>query len=414
MDEVDENYTVIYFDDDNGSITFFDPAESGYTNGVLAIIGVVLGFIIFATIFGNVLVILSPMVNRKLRNVTNMFIVSLAVADLLLALLVQPFSGLIEVRNQHWDLGPIVCNIYVSLDVQLCTASILHLFAISIDRYIAISDPMNYRKRLGKRKAIITITIVWAVSISISFLPLHLGWNTDSGEIQNFATPQSCSLQANYFFALLDGLLLFYLPLTVMCCLYFRVLNIARNQARKINSQTAHMSTQNNGTPKSSSREILKIQKTRAGVDEHRATKMLGVIMGSFIICWVPYFTIFTFTPLCNCQVPQAVSSVALWLGYLNSTLNPILYAALNREFRKAFRKLLWLRRCRGHDDTTYNAHLELSSPHQHLGQNDGSTSSKRRNKTGNGYVRNADDSRKSSRDSRLSNICLDGDINRQ
>ncbi|XP_063963649.1 histamine H2 receptor-like [Lytechinus pictus] len=409
MEDVDSNYTLIYYQNDNDSFTNSDTPSEGYTRGVLSVIGIVLVIIIFATIFGNILVILSPTVNRRLRNVTNMFIVSLAVADLLLAILVQPFSGLMELRNQKWGFGAIVCNLYVSFDVQLCTASILHLFAISIDRYIAISDPMNYRKRLDRRKAVITITIVWAVSISISFLPLHLGWNTDSGEIQNFAQPEKCYLHANTYFALLDGLLLFYLPLTVMCCLYFRVLNIARNQARKINSQTAHVSAQYNGNAKSTSREVLKAPKPRAGVDEHRATKMLGVIMGSFIICWVPYFTIFTFIPLCNCEVPQALSSVALWLGYLNSTLNPILYAALNREFRRAFRKLLRLRRFKRHEGNTYISHLELSTPHL-MSVQDGkcSASAGRRGKMGNGSPTDVD-SRKNSRESRLSNVCLNG-----
>eukprot|EP00057_Strongylocentrotus_purpuratus_P008508 XP_011662982.1 PREDICTED: histamine H2 receptor-like [Strongylocentrotus purpuratus] len=409
MEEVDSNYTLIYYDNDNDSLALSESTSEGYSTGVLAIIGVVLVIIIIATIFGNILVILSPTVNRRLRNVTNMFIVSLAVADLMLAVLVQPFSGLMELRNQRWSFGAIVCNLYVSFDVQLCTASILHLFAISIDRYIAISDPMNYRKRLTRRKAVITLIIVWAVSISISFLPLHLGWNTASGEIQNFAQPEMCYLHANTFFALLDGLLLFYLPLTVMCCLYFRVLNIARNQARKINSQTAHVSGQYNGNVKNSSREVLKAPKPRAGVDEHRATKLLGVIMGSFIICWVPYFTIFTFIPLCPCEVPQALYSVALWLGYLNSTLNPILYAALNREFRKSFRKLLRLRHFRRRESNTYISHLELTTPHLLSGQNGGcSTSANMRGKVGNGRPTDGD-SRKSSRESRLSNVCLNG-----
>ncbi|XP_072177899.1 histamine H2 receptor-like [Diadema setosum] len=403
MDTMIWNTTVIHFD--NITYTTTPPSTSGYSTGILFLIGAVLILLIITTIFGNILVILSPIVNRKLRNVTHMFIVSLAVADLLLALLVLPFSGLMEIRNQYWDLGAVFCNLYVSFDVQLCTASILHLFAISIDRYIAISDPMNYRKRLDKRRAIVAITILWAVSISISFLPVNLGWNTDSGKIQNFEEPHRCYLHANYFFALLDGLLLFYLPLTVMCCLYFRILNIARNQARKINSQTAHVSAQINGTTKSSSREALKLPKARAGVDEHRATKMLGVIMGSFIVCWVPYFTIFTFTPLCKCEVPQAVLSVALWLGYVNSTLNPILYAALNREFRRSFRKLLRLRHLQRRHENTYISHLELAAPH-HLGGRQ--KRGRERDRAGNGHLNNPE-ARKGSRDSRLSAVCLEG-----
>ncbi|XP_071793239.1 histamine H2 receptor-like [Asterias amurensis] len=334
-----------------------EPTEPGLFNNrslpVLIFIGVILFIIILMTIIGNIFVILAPSVNRRLRNVTGLFIVSLAVADLLLGIIVLPFSAFLEIWR-YWPFGPILCNLYVSCDVMFCTASILNLFAISIDRYVAITDPMAYHQRLTRGKALLIINLMWVVSVFISFLPLHLGWNTGDGSVQNYNTTQ-CSLESNKWYSLIDGVTLFFLPLGIMTGLYLRILTIARRQARIINAQTSsfHPSRRKeNGLGSRgecssrghSSRAGDISSRNRAVVDEHKATKMLASIMGCFIICWVPYFTIFTFIKLFDDTqnlVPEQLQMVVLWLGYVNSMLNPVLYAALNSEFKKAFRKLL-------------------------------------------------------------------------
>ncbi|XP_038046910.1 histamine H2 receptor-like [Patiria miniata] len=357
-----------------------NPLFNGRSVPVLVLIGVILFLIIVMTIVGNIFVILAPSVNRRLRNVTGLFIVSLAVADLLLGIVVLPFSAILEVWR-CWPFGAVLCNLYVSCDVMFCTASILNLFGISIDRYVAITDPMAYHQRLTRGKALLIINLMWVVSLFISFLPLHLGWNTGDGSVQNYEDPTKCGLESNKMYSLIDGIMLFFLPLTVMCSLYLRILMIARKQARTINSQTCALqparrvlrenghtssrgeSSTSASTRAHSSRNHDLAARNHAVVDEHKATKMLATIMGCFVICWVPYFSIFTFIRVFEgAVVPKTLEMVVLWLGYVNSMLNPLLYAALNSEFRRAFRKLLkWTRLSAFRADSNVTQ-LELST----------------------------------------------------
>lgn len=77
------------------------------------------------------------LLERNLQNVANYLILSLAVADLLVACLVMPFGAVYEVSHE-WTLGPELCDMWTSSDVLCCTASILHLVAIALDRYVRI------------------------------------------------------------------------------------------------------------------------------------------------------------------------------------------------------------------------------------------------------------------------------------
>ncbi|XP_066470549.1 histamine H2 receptor [Tiliqua scincoides] len=292
--------------------------------------GVILAALIIVTIGGNVLVCLAVKFNRRLRNLTNCFIVSLAFTDLLLGLLVLPFSAIYEISSQVWYFGSTLCNIYISLDVMLCTASILNLFMISLDRYYAITKPLRYTTVVTPLRVAVAMFLIWVVSLMVSFLPIHLGWNTNDSTVQNKdlfeGGRQECKLEVNSVYALVDGLLTFYLPLVVMCITYFQIFKIAREQAKRINNASC----------------CKAIHQALPTVKEHKATLTLAIVMGAFIICWFPYFTVFTYRGVVgNGKVSETLLSVVLWLGYANSALNPILYAALNRDFRTAYQQLL-------------------------------------------------------------------------
>ncbi|XP_035263433.1 histamine H2 receptor-like [Anguilla anguilla] len=295
-----------------------------------ALLGILLVLIILMTVFGNVVVCLAVSASRRLRCVTNCFIVSLAVADLLLGLLVQPLSAVLQLTGK-WPLGATFCNIYISLDVMLCTASILNLFAISVDRYFAVTAPLRYPGLVTPARVAVAMALIWVASLLVSFVPIQLGWNTPDLRVQNQRQNDSrhaCRFELNCGYVLMDGLATFYVPLLVLCGIYYRIFRIAREQARRINSRPSSISL-------------------AASVREHKATVTLAAVLGAFIVCWFPYFTYFTYLGLREGEgFSHTVYSVVLWLGYANSTLNPILYAALNRDFRTAYSQLLCRRVC--------------------------------------------------------------------
>ncbi len=137
-------------------------------------LGLALGtFIIFA-VAGNILVILSVVCNRHLRSPTNYFIVNLAIADLLLGTTVLPVSATLEILG-FWVFGRIFCDVWAAVDVLCCTASIMSLCVISIDRYIGVSHPLQYPNIVTGRRALLAMLGIWVLSLVISIGPL-LGW----------------------------------------------------------------------------------------------------------------------------------------------------------------------------------------------------------------------------------------------
>ncbi|KAM4555818.1 histamine receptor H2a isoform 1-T2 [Odontesthes bonariensis] len=308
-------------------------------------LGVILSLLILLTVGGNVLVCLAVCASRRLRCITNCFIVSLAVTDLLLGLLVLPFSALLQF-NDDWPLGPVFCNFYICMDVMLCTASILTLLAISVDRYLAVTMPLRYASLVLPWKVAVAMASVWTVSVAVSFLPIQMGWNTVNGTVQNrgpMAAERRCRFELNRPYVLTDSLLTFFLPLVAMCWTYLQILRIARAQAKRIVSTRPTCVTSYNSRNNPPTCTTLVCSASAVALREHKATVTLAVVIGAFVVCWLPYFILFTMLGLKEHPDPSLVPefSFVLWLGYANSALNPILYGALNRDFRSAYTKLL-------------------------------------------------------------------------
>ncbi|XP_072301546.1 histamine receptor H2b [Eucyclogobius newberryi] len=296
-------------------------------------------FHIIITITGNVLVCLAVGLSRRLWRISNCFVVSLAITDLLLGVLVLPLSASVELRRGRWSLGGVLCNLYISVDVMLCTSSILTLMAISVDRYLAISAPLSYSRRVTTVRVIVAIVAIWTCSLAAAFLPVHMGWNTAHYDVQHWdwaiggehQEGRYCLYEWNNNYVIIYSTGTFYLPLLLMTGMYLCIFRVAREQVRRIRAATPL---------------FARTASTAAISKEHKATVTLAAVLGAFIICWFPYFTYFTFMGMKGSAIiPNTFHSVVLWLGYFNSALNPILYPAFNRDFHKAYRELLHCRR---------------------------------------------------------------------
>ncbi|CRK99667.1 CLUMA_CG012980, isoform B [Clunio marinus] len=186
----------------------------------------------FLTLFGNVLVILAVLRERTLQTVTNYFIVSLAIADLLVAVVVMPFGVYILV-NGAWSLPNVVCDFYIAMDVICSTSSIFNLVAISIDRYIAVTQPIKYAKHKNSRRVCLTILLVWAISAAIGS-PIVLGLNNTPDRL-----PDLC-LFYNSDFIVYSSLSSFYIPCIIMVFLYWNIFKALRTRAKKQRAARKH------------------------------------------------------------------------------------------------------------------------------------------------------------------------------
>ncbi|XP_050090003.1 5-hydroxytryptamine receptor-like [Anopheles aquasalis] len=387
---------------------------------------IVLGIVILATVIGNVFVIAAILLERNLQSVANHLILSLAVADLLVACLVMPLGAVYEV-SKEWRLGADLCDMWTSSDVLCCTASILHLVAIALDRYWAVTD-IDYAHQRTARRIGYMIIIIWTLSVLVSIAPL-LGWKDPEWEARVYQDLQ-CIVSQDIGYQIFATASSFYVPLLVILFLYWRIFLAARKRIRRrqqVNAtQTAsgggmianvaggsggiaaavvavigrplptisetttaftNVSSANTSPEKgslgngierdrieldpptadismaypsgnqascsSSSRppgaSLASKKKAQSSTDskrERKAAKTLAIITGAFVCCWLPFFIIAILLPTCtSCDISPLVTSVCLWLGYFNSTLNPIIYTIFSPEFRHAFKRILCGRR---------------------------------------------------------------------
>lgn len=322
----------------------------------IVVIGVVLGIIILVTILGNLLVAVTVLTDRRMHTPTNLFILSLATTDLCVGLCVLPFSA-VNTLHYEWPFGGIFCNIFTSTDVALCTVSILSLFAISIDRYCALSRPLQYQRKISARIVWMAIAGIWAFSVVMGFVPIHFGWNTPDLRVQNRdAASRVCSFLLNKPYVLLVAVGTYFSPLVIMCVIYFRILRITRKQVKQINKMTrvgtgierAMLNGNHNHDADCHSRRGSHMHhKQKLAASDTKAMVTLASIVLAFAICWVPYFVLFTLKPFLHRPFNTHLDLFALWLGYFNSAINPFLYAFYNSQFRDAFIRIL----CRNSPD---------------------------------------------------------------
>ncbi|XP_019901276.1 5-hydroxytryptamine receptor 4 isoform X3 [Esox lucius] len=298
-----------------------------------------LSLVMLMSVLGNLLVMTAVCKDRQLRKIkTNYFIVSLAFADLMVSLLVMPF-GAIELIHQNWIYGETFCLVRTSLDVLLTTASILHLCCIALDRYYAICcQPLVYRNKMTPLRVALMLGGCWVIPTFISFLPIMQGWNSIGiGEviqkrksIGNATNSTACVFMVNKPYALTCSVVAFYIPLGLMVLAYQRIYVTARAHAQQIS-----MLQRAGGA--AASADSADHQRNHRMRTETKAAKTLCIIMGCFCLCWAPFFITNVVDPFINYTVPDQLWAACLWLGYINSMLNPILYAFLNKSFRRAF-----------------------------------------------------------------------------
>ncbi|XP_016339509.1 dopamine receptor D4b [Sinocyclocheilus anshuiensis] len=364
-----------------------------FTYNVPALIFGVL--LIIVIICGNALVCLSVYKEKALKTTTNYFIVSLAVADLLLAVLVLPLFVYAEFQGGVWSLDVALCDGLMTMDVMLCTASIFNLCAISVDRFIAVSIPLNYNRKHVDYRQVLLLSATWLLALAVAS-PVIFGINTVPQR-----DPRECKLEDNNY-VVYSSVCSFFIPCPIMLLLYFGIFHglhkweesrkaklrisiqacrslqhaavaaafpplgaLPASLPRVIERDLAQSSLEELDDftqpvcpfpPEYKNRTIQTVaypdiqygqpaqRKKRAKINgrERKAMRVLPVVVGVFLFCWTPFFVVHTTRALCeSCHISPHLMSTVTWLGYVNSALNPIIYTVFNTEFRKFFRRFL-------------------------------------------------------------------------
>ena len=218
--------------------------------------------IILMTVCGNVLLIALVFAHRSLRCTSNCFLVSLFLSDLMVALVVMP-PAMLNVLCGAWVLWPAFCPIWLCFDVMCCSASILNLCVISLDRYLFIISPLRYKQRMTPPRALLLVGAAWGLAALASFLPIEMRWHSlglgnghspvpgvSSSNISSYSDtlyPASyfqlsppgglsfqCRLGVTLPFAFVASVLTFFLPSSAICFTYCRILLAARRQAKRV------------------------------------------------------------------------------------------------------------------------------------------------------------------------------------
>lgn len=413
--------------------------ESGtrYSRTVIVGLAALVAFLIVFTVVGNALVMLAVLTSRALRAPQNLFLVSLAAADILVAALVMPFSLANELMG-YWHFGRAWCGTYLALDVLFCTASIGHLCAISLDRYWSVTSAVQYNLKRTPRRIKAAILAVWLISALISSPPLLTV--VDDGLAEGTGQLPQCQLNDDTWYILASSSASFFVPCIIMILVYVRIYRVAKTRTRTSSEKKQSLDTENGvsiatsvvrvngerenghcpGTPgikaeprpsiqaepeptstleakswkekdatpsrsqgegskrgsslaslpsetsrrashaSSKTRDLFSSRRMSSGrrknsgggsvrrrrasqVREKRFTFVLAVVMGVFVLCWFPFFFSYSLYGVCRqaCHIPDLLFKFFFWIGYCNSSLNPVIYTIFNQDFRRAFHKIL-------------------------------------------------------------------------
>ncbi|XP_047194141.1 trace amine-associated receptor 1-like [Hippoglossus stenolepis] len=261
-------------------------------SAVCVLFHVFLGSLSVVTVCGNLLVIIAIIYFKQLHTPTNSLILSLAVADLLVGVVVFPLT--------------------IEFSITFCL-----FYDDLFYRYYAVCQPLSYKTKINDHVVVTMILVSWGLSVLIGLSFIIAGINHEK-------CTEMCI--TDVVLANIMGLIFsFYLPVVVMLCIYMKIFSVAQRQARSIHNTTCQST------------------KSRAAVSkmERKATKTLAIVMGVFLLCWLPFFLCTTVLSFSHVYVPLPLIELLSWLALSNSMLNPFIYAFFYSWFRSAFRMII-------------------------------------------------------------------------
>ncbi|XP_037345339.2 trace amine-associated receptor 4-like, partial [Pungitius pungitius] len=283
------------------------------------LIYILLSFVSLLTVALNLLVIISISHFKQLHTPTNLLLLSLAVSDFFVGVLVIFQTMLID---GCWLLGDLMCSLWLILSSITISTSIGTMVLISVDRYVAICHPLHYFTKVKPKRVQVCVCLCWM--FAALFNSLLLKDNLQQPGRYNSCIGE-CVYEMNYMANLFDLIVSFLFPITVIIILYVRIFGVAVYQARAMRSHIAVV------TPKITTKK-----------SEMKAARNLGVVVVVFLICICPYFCL-ALTSQDNLYKASSVT-ILVWMFHFNSCLNPLIYAILYPWFRKSIKVIVTLK----------------------------------------------------------------------
>ncbi|XP_036451539.1 trace amine-associated receptor 6-like [Colossoma macropomum] len=310
--EYQQNITVQYcFPDNNASCR-----KEVRTGPAYMLLFIFLSCVSVCTVFLNLLVIISISHFKQLHTPTNLLILSLAVADLLVGLFVMPVN-IMQIIDSCWYFGRMACSVFSVVSNLLISASLCNLVFIAVDRYIAISDPLLYSSRITVDKISVCIILGWSYCLIYIIILMHCNDHLSPSQM-SIRCYGECVIHVKHSWLIADLVFSFLVPCSVILVLYSLIFKVARRQAKAVRAVTNDASHKHGERISSSS--------------ETKAAKTLSIVIFVYLACWIPFYT--SSLSVESLTSSSRVWTVFIWLIYMNSSVNPLIYAIFYQWFR--------------------------------------------------------------------------------
>ncbi|XP_022537236.2 opsin 4xa [Astyanax mexicanus] len=273
-------------------------------------------------VMGNALVMYAFFCNKKLRTPPNYFIMNLAVSDFLMAITQSPIF-FVNCMYKEWVFGETGCKMYAFCGALFGITSMINLLAISIDRYIVITKPLQAIRWTSKRRTLLSILLVWMYSLAWSLAPL-LGWSSyiPEGLMTSCTWDYVTSTPANKSYTLMLCCFVFFIPLGIISYCYFFMFLAIRNTSRDVERLGTHV------------RKTTLIQQQSIRT-EWKLAKVAFVVIIVYVLSWSPYafVTLIAWAGYSSILTPYSKAVPAV-IAKASAIYNPIIYAIIHSKYR--------------------------------------------------------------------------------
>ncbi|KAE8618706.1 hypothetical protein XENTR_v10009465 [Xenopus tropicalis] len=285
----------------------------------IALWSIAYSIIVIVSVVGNIIVMWIILAHKRMRTVTNYFLVNLAFAEASMSAFNTVINFTYAIHN-HWYYGLIYCKFHNFFPISAVFSSIYSMTAIALDRYMAIIHPL--KPRLSATATRIVIAVIWGFAFALAFPQGYFATvePTPDRVVCYMEWPESENRKFEKVYQVLLFGLIYFLPLLVIGCSYtFIGMTLWASEIPGDSSDRYHEQV----------------------VAKRKVVKMMIVVVCTFAICWLPYhiyFLLQLFLPDESQKFYQQLYLGIMWLGMSSTMYNPIIYCCLNDRFRIGFK----------------------------------------------------------------------------